>query len=410
MKTSMLSVLTTFTFLCFAPEPKVQAVSPVPDGCYPQFTTAEGCNALNLLTTGVANTGVGWRSLFANTGGNYNTGLGAGTLVLNNADSNTAVGTVALFLNTSGHDNTANGIGALLHNNSGNYNSALGGDALFYNFSAHDNTAVGDLALFLNDISQAGTANFNTAVGSLALASNTDGLENTAVGFQALYNNAAGHANTAVGEGALADSTGDFNTAVGDGAGFNLTTGSGNVYIGTGVGGLDGESNITRIANIAATPQGNGVFVTVESGGNKLGFQVSSGRYKEQIKPMEQASESLYRLAPVTFRYKKELDPQGTRQYGLIAEEVAKVEPDLVVNDEEGKPATLRFLSIQAMLLNEFLKEHKAFVEEQHKVEKLETTVATLMATVKEQVAQIQKINAHLESDRRAMEVVSNDR
>jgi hypothetical protein len=404
MKTSMLSVLTTFTFLCFAPEPKVQAVSPVPDGCYPQFTTAEGCNALNLLTTGVANTGVGWRSLFANTGGNYNTGLGAGALVLNNADSNTAVGTVALFLNTSGTQNTAIGTLALLNNDTASYNTAVGYIALQSNTTGGVNSALGWGALHANT-----TGTRNTAVGVNALgANNAD--DNTAVGYHALYNNAAGHTNTAVGEGTLSNSTGDFNTAVGDGAGFNLTTGSGNVYIGTGVGGLDGESNITRIANIAATPQGNGVFVTVESGGNKLGFQVSSGRYKEQIKPMEQASESLYRLAPVTFRYKKELDPQGTRQYGLIAEEVAKVEPDLVVNDEEGKPATLRFLSIQAMLLNEFLKEHKAFVEEQHKVEKLETTVATLMATVKEQVAQIQKINAHLESDRRAMEVVSNDR
>jgi hypothetical protein len=181
---------------CLAFLPQLQGVSPPPDGCYPNFTTAEGCKALQSLTTGVANTGIGWYSLFATGGGSYNTALGAGALDLNNADNNTAVGVAALLLNTTGTNNTANGVAALVFNDSGEGNTATGAFALYSNTEGQFNTANGEFTLYFNTIGER-----NTAIGDSALYQNTEGSRNTAIGNPALLNNTTGNDNTAVGSG-----------------------------------------------------------------------------------------------------------------------------------------------------------------------------------------------------------------
>ena len=366
--TTILSVLTCFAFLT-----RMQAapqVAPPPDGCYPGFTTAEGCSALLHLTTGAGNTGVGWRSLFSTTGGSYNTGVGAGTLVFNTADENTATGTGALLFNTTGGANTANGV-----------------DALFYNTE-------GDT---------------NTAMGFFALLNNTTGNDNTAVGVDALVSNIAGHSNTAVGFEALDATTGSGNTAIGNLAGGSLT-GDGNVCIGDGITGSAGESNHTYIRNIDTTSVsgGNSDSVTIDLNTGLLGHLSSSRRYKEDVKPMDNASEALYQLKPVTYRYKKEIDRTQSLDYGLVAEDVANVDPNLIIRDRTGQIESVRYTAVNAMLLNEFLKQHK-------KVENLEATVAqqqkgmeVLTAQLKEQAAQIQKVSAQLEVNKPAPQVVAN--
>src|SRR6478609_9210945 len=333
---------------CFGLLPQMQAspqVVPAPDGCYPGFTTAEGCQALQNLTTGTGNTGVGWRSLFSAGASNFNTGVGAGALVLNTGDSNTAVGTVALLLNTTASQNTAVGTGALLFNDTGPSNTAVGYQALFANVSGLENTAIGDQALLNN------TGNFNVAVGGAALLNNTTGNENTACG-----------------SGALNDTTGNDNTALGFQAGISATTGDGNVYIGSGMHGVAGEADHTYIRNINTTSvNGMGTdTVTVNLTTGLLGHLSSSRRYKEDIKPMDKTSEALYMLNPVTYRFKKDVDPSQSLDYGLIAEEVAKVDPSLAIRDRNGQIESVRYSAINAMLLNEFLKEHRK-KEEQEK-------------------------------------------
>jgi hypothetical protein len=439
---------------------KTQAVSPAPDGCYPGFTTAEGCNALLHLTSGAGNTGVGWYSLFSAGAHNYNTGVGAGTLVINGADDNTATGAAALLLNTSGHDNTANGTDALVHNDSGNFdnavgafalfhntsgsfNNALGADALFSNVVATDNTAVGDLALRFNDSDGAGHANANTAVGSLALTSNTDGDDNAAVGFDALGANTTGIQNEAMGSFAAGSNTegsfnvaiggsalianvhGSYNTVLGWKAGLNVE-GTDDIYIGDSAGlGVSAEDLTIRIGNPSfasncyiagifgnATP---GIPVYIDAMGH-LGTTPSSKRFKDEIKPMDNTSEAILALKPVTFRYKKEYDAKGTPQFGLVAEEVAKVNPDLVYRDAEGKVYTVRYDAVNAMLLNEFLKEHKKVEEQQASIAELKSTVAqqqkgmeVLTAQLKEQASQIQKVSAQLEVSKLAPQTVLNN-
>ena len=212
MKMIIESVL-SLTFLCvLAIGPKAQAVLPPPDGCYPNYTTAEGCNALSLLTTGAANTGVGWYSLFSAGGSNYNTGVGAGALALTSADgdSNTAVGTAALLLNTTGTLNTAVGNGTLVYNDTGNGNTAIGYNALPNNTTGTQNTAIGYSALRENT-----TGGLNTAVGLFALINNTEGGNNTAIGRNALQDNETGSANTAIGYRAGLEVTGDNNVCIG---------------------------------------------------------------------------------------------------------------------------------------------------------------------------------------------------
>ena len=340
--------------------------------------------------------------MFSVTTGNFNTALGAGALDLNTADSNTATGAAALLFNTTGTENTANGTAALEFNDTGEQNTANGAFALFSNTTGARNTAVGAEALSDNT-----TGNNNTSVGSFALSDNLLGNDNTAVGSFALFNTTAGN-NTAVGEGALlSTTTGNLNTALGHSAGAQQTTGSNNVYIGANIQGVVGESNACYVGSIFGQISIGGTAVSVNSD-NKLGTIVSSQRFKEDIKPMDKVSEVLFALQPVAFRYKKEIDPKGTPQLGLVAEEVEKVNPDLVVRDKEEKPYSVRYDQVNAMLLNEFLKEHKSFIEEQHKVEKLEASVASLLATVREQAVQIQKVSAQVHLSKAAPQTAKN--
>jgi hypothetical protein len=268
------------------------------------------------------------------------------------------------------------------------------------------NVATGVQALFSNT-----TGFHNAAAGFQTLLSNTTGNHNTADGDNALVHNTTGILNTAVGGHALDQNiTGSSNIALGFQAGFNIT-GNGNVCIGQNIVGLAGESNVTRIGNIGSTAQANGVFVTVGAGG-KLGFQVSSRRYKDDIKPMDKASEALFALKPVSFRYKREIDPARSPDFGLIAEDVATVNPDLVARDEEGEIVTVRYQAVNAMLLNEFLKEHRKMVEQQATITQLAkdfgATIAQLTARLDEQASQIQKVSAQLEASKPAPQMVTN--
>jgi Chaperone of endosialidase len=260
------------------------------------------------------------------------------------------------------------------------------------------------------------TGNANTANGSGALASNTVGGANTAIGFQALFSNTTGNSNNALGPAALtSNTTGGANEAIGDGALHQNTTGNNNIAVGVEAGvnvtdaghviciGTAGAnlSGTCFIGNIFGATSALGTSVLINSDG-QLGTMTSSERFKERIKPMEQASDALFALKPVTFRYKREIDAQQVPQFGLVAEDVEKVNPDLVVRDKEGKPYSVRYEAVNAMLLNEFLKEHK-------KVEQLESTIASLAATVKEQAAQIQKVSAQLELSKPASQTVFNN-
>jgi len=366
---------------CFAVFPRAQAVVPAPDGGYPGRNTAEGENALFSLTTGASNTAIGFIALASNTTGDFNTAEGSNALVTNTTGfQNTATGANALFSNTTGSENTANGVNTLFRNTTGFQNAATGVQALFSNTTGFHNAAAGFQALFSNT-----TGNHNTADGDNALVHNTTGVLNTAVGGHALDQNI----------------TGSSNVALGFQAGFNIT-GNGNVCIGENIFGVAGESNVTRIGNIGSTAQPNGVFVTVGAGG-KLGFQVSSRRYKDDIKPMDKASEALFALKPVSFRYKREIDPARSPDFGLIAEDVATVNPDLVARDEDGKIVTVRYQAVNAMLLNEFLKEHR-------KVEDLEANAARQQKQIEALTAGLQKVSAQLEASKPAPQVVQNNR
>jgi len=384
-KTITSPLLITLTLLCFGFFPKVQAVVPPPDGGYPGFNTAEGQNALFSLTTGAANTAVGWFSLFSDRENSFNTATGAGALLFNTADANTAFGAAALLFNTTGENNTATGVNALASNTTGPTNTAVGVGALSSNTFGGGGTAVGYQAL----ASQSGRGG-STAIGSRALASQTDGEANTATGAAALEST-TGSRNTANGFTALRDSTGNDNTALGEGAGGNVTTASNVICIGAGVFGANVD-NSCYIGNIFGSTSANGVGVLVNSNG-RLGTVVSSARFKDEIKPMDKASEALFALTPVTFRYKKEIDPAGASQLGLVAEDVEKVNPNLVVRDKEGKPYTVRYDQVNAMLLNEFLKEHRKV---QELTKDFQATVAQLTSRLDEQAALIQKVSAQL--------------
>ena len=559
--------------------PNVFGVVPPPDGGYPNFTTAEGTNALKNLTTGVGNTAIGWYSLFSDATAGFNTGVGAGTLVLNTADANTATGTAALLLNTTGRRNTANGTAtlvdnstgeditavgafalnantasgntavgssallnnttggtvgnvagldvgpnvavgyqalenntlgsantavgyralqnfttgpsggseqlglctavgfqalanatgngiansgfgyqALMSNTSGEFNTAVGLRALLGNTTGtgntangadalnnnttgrdntaigvgalslssavNDNTAIGAFALLSNSTGQQNTAigsaalrhngggSFNTAIGFDALIDNTTGGNNTAVGTTALVNNIGGQANTAMGYFALFDNTaGNGNTALGNHAGEHLT-GSGNVCIGDIVGGVAGQSNVTRIRNIGSTPIIDGTSVVVSSTGGLgdgiLGIPSSSRRYKEDIQSMDRASERLFALKPVTFRAKRDSGSTRIKHYGLIAEDVATIDPDLVVYNPDGTPETLRFNSINAMLLNEFLKEHEAFLEEERKIEQQERKIQVQESTITQLRKEMEIVEAHVKEEDAKIQRISH--
>ncbi len=284
----------------------------------------------------------------------------------------------------------------------------------YFNLTGASNTATGWRALFklviAGGLVSLNKASNNTANGYWALNNNTTGHDNTAVGYSALFNN----------------TTGSNNIAIGPSAGTNLTTGSNNIYIGaygsasdssairTGRTGLQTSAYIT---GIHGTTVAAGMAVMVDSSGH-LGTLTSSARYKKAIQPLDQASETILDLQPVTFRYKEEIDPEGIPQFGLVAEEVEKVNPDLVARDEQGKPYTVRYEAVNAMLLNEFLKAHRKITEQERTISQLGSTIAaqemefratvagldkeraSLGQTLKKQAVQLQKIDAQLGTNR----------
>ena len=343
----LLPILLTFALVCFALVQSAQAVVPPPDGGYPGGNTAEGTGALLTLgPNGFNNTAIGFLSLRNNTQGDANTAVGAGALFSNRGEGqNTATGAGALF-NNFGANNTANGAFALYTNGLGSGNTAMGSTALYSNRTAFANTAIGYGALF------------NNTGEDFAL-----GAGNTAIGFEALYNN----------------TTGNSNIALGGYAGWNRTTGDFNIDIGNE--GVAGESNTIRIgddsvhgatfiAGISGATASGGAAVFVDSLG-KLGTMTSSARFKENIQPMGSASEAILLLRPVTFRYKTELDPKGIPQFGLVAEDVDRVNPELIVRDAQGAPQTVRYEQINAMLLNEFLKARRQIDAQQKQIDAL---------------------------------------
>jgi len=368
-------------FACFALAPQARAVCQ--DGCLDNQNTALGESAL-INATGAENTAMGWVALESNT-----TGI-----------ANTAVGWGALAANVSGGGNTAVGDGALEVNTTGSSNTAVGNDALFGNTTGVFNTATGVGVMQNNS-----TGSNNTAYGFFAAQLNRLGSNNTAIGFEALRLNKRGVNNTGLGYNSLYNCVGDSNTAVGVSAGMNIKTGSNDISIGNV--GLADESNTIRMGNdthtntfisgINGVTVPGGIGVIIDPSGH-LGTTTSSARFKENIQPMDKASETILALKPVTFRYKKDLDPGGIPQFGLVAEQVEKVNPDLVVRDDQGRPHTVRYEAVNAMLLNEFLKEHR-------KVEQQETTIAQLKSMVLQQqkdfqtaIAQQQKEIATLTS------------
>jgi trimeric autotransporter adhesin len=376
-------------FACFGLLPRLQAVTPPPGGGYAGGNTAEGQNALSRLTTGVKNTANGYFALFSNTTGQLNT----------------AIGSTALYTNSTGFDNTAVGFDAMYYNTIGNSNTASGYLALFHNITGSGSTAIGFSALMQN------TTGNGVAIGANALLSNTVGGSNTACGNNTLLSNINGFENTAIGEDALSShTTGNGNVAVGAQAGTNLTTGDNNVDIANV--GVAGESNTIRIghlpeqsktfiAGISGVTVAGGVGVIVDTNG-QLGTVVSSERFKDEVKPMDKASEAILALKPVTFRYKKELDPEGIPQFGLVAEDVEKVNPDLVARDDRGKPYTVRYEAVNAMLLNEFLKEHRT-VQEQG------ATIARQQKQIEALTAGLQEVSAQLELNKPAPQTVLNN-
>ena len=257
--------------------------------------------------------------------------------------------------------------------------------------------------------------NGNTAIG-IGASTNTTGYANTATGTEALFFNTTACCNTAYGFAALFNNTiGGSNIALGNNAGFNLTTGSNNIDIGNA--GLAGDSGYIRIgvsgvqtktfiAGISGA-SGTGNPVVINANG-RLGVRPSSQRFKDEIKPMDEASEVILALKPVTFRYKKEIDPDRTAEFGLVAEDVENVNPALVARDADGKAFTVRYEAVNAMLLNEFLKEHRKVQQLEANDAEQQREIKALVATVKEQAAQIQKVSAQLEVSKSAPQTVLN--
>jgi uncharacterized coiled-coil protein SlyX len=318
------------------------------------------------------------------------------------------MGVFALGRNTTAGANTAVGYQALANMTVGNTNVNNGGF----------NTAVGFKALTSDDTSGGNiSGTFNDAFGYQALARTTTGASNVGFGATALFSNIGGVSNTAVGSAALFSSTGSFNTALGSAAGFSATTGDGNVYIGATILGSPGESNHTYIRNINSTSVSGGGTdtVTINLANGLLGHATSSRRYKQSIQPMNKASETLFSLKPVTYRYKKEIDKNQSLDYGLIAEDVAQVDPNLAVRDETGKIESVRYSAINAMLLNEFLKEHKKVEEQQATIAELKGNAARQEKISEQQQKQIdalttglQEVSAQLEVSKAAPQTVRN--
>ena len=438
-------VVITLALACFAPSSIVLATDL--DGVLPGNNTADGSGVLISLTTGVNNSGFGFQALNHNTSGSYNTAEGFQALWSNVTGlRNTANGSQALRSNTEGTDNTATGLQALFSNTtinglSGGGNTANGSQALRSNTTGSFNTATGYHALLKNT-----GGNFNTATGHQALASSTTGTGNTASGVNALvfstggshnaaygdsalYSNTTGNLNTAVGYQALyRKTTGDYNIAVGNTAGNQLTSGERNIYIGSP--GLQSENSTIRIGDgyqtktfisgIYTGQQGNPSFPVYVNSNGQLGIEqpASSRRYKDAITPMNNLSEGILKLKPVRFVYKG--DDKAMPQFGLVAEDVAEVNPDLVVRNDKGEIYTVRYDAVNAMLLNEFLKEHRKVQELESAVVKQQKDfrataaqqqeeIQALTASLKEQAAQIQKVSAQIEATKPAPQTVLNN-
>jgi trimeric autotransporter adhesin len=445
------SLLLVFALALFVVSHTAQAVDPPPDGGYPNNNTAEGTDALFQLAGGFDNTAIGFDALFSNTAGSSNTAVGSFALQSNTTGiDNTANGSFALLENTTGDANTANGIAALQSNTTGNSNTATGTVALANNTSGSDNTANGGFALQSNTTGIANTANGfqallknttgieNTAHGSNALSNNTTASCSTANGYDALRSNTTGGRNTATGWGALelnttgghntangfealfANKTGGNNIALGYLAGHNLTTGSNNIDIGNQGVAAEGKTirigtkvthTNTYIAGISGVTVAGGIGVIIDTNGHR-GTVVSSARFKEAIKPMDKASEAILALQPVTFRYKHEIDPDGIPQFGLVAEQVEKVNPDLVARDADGKVNTVRYEAVNAMLLNEFLKQHRIVQEQQAPIaflkNKFESTVAQQQKQIEALIATVQKVSDQIALSKPTPQLVAN--
>jgi hypothetical protein len=381
--TTLLSAL-----VCFGLMPIAKAVEPsAPNTAFPGGNTADGDGALAGLTGGFYNSAFGFLSLLSNGDASFNTGVGAGALLSNTANNNTAVGAGALISNTLGVSNTALGTFAMWLNTEGSDNNAVGDSALFNNLTGTFNNAHGRSALFANDGSE------NNAFGDLAMDSNTTGSQNTAIGDDALRNNVDGSGNVAVGDEAGTGLGASVNNCIA----INVP-GAGPFAV------LDNTCFIGSIFDQPVSDVGTQEAVFVDQF-NVIGITASSRRFKHDIQPMDKSSEAILALKPVTFKYNA--DKNGRTQYGLVAEDVATVNPDLVVQ-RNGEISTVRYEQVNAMLLNEFLKEHK-------KVQSLETTVAQqakgmeiLTAQLREQAAQIQKVSAQLEVNKPASKVVAN--
>jgi endosialidase-like protein len=404
MKSTTRSLVTTLTLICFGFLPRLQAVSPPPDGGYSGGNTAEGQSALLSLTSGNYNTAIGFLSLLSTTTNSFNTGVGAGALLSNVAGSfdnpngippgseNTGTGAGALLSNITGAQNTANGSFALFTSTESNFSTAIGARALFLNTTGTENTAIGASALGNN-----ATGNFNSANGGFALFFNDTGSSNVAVGDSALFSNIAGNDNVAIGAAALLNTTGSDNIAIGFNAGSSVGSSGNVIAIGSPGDDIDSSCFIGNIRGVQ-TQNADAIAVVIDSAG-QLGTMSSSAKFKNEIKPMENASEAVLALKPVTFHYKG--DKTGTPQFGLIAEEVAAVDPNLVVRNKNGEIYTVRYEAVNAMLLNEFLKEHR-------KNEEQEATIARLQKQVEALTAGLQKVSAEVEVSKPAPQTVLN--
>jgi len=448
----IVAIISGLAFSGTEPAARATLPPPVPDGGYPGDNTAEGDYALTALTTGTFNVAIGFNALTNNGTGGENTACGAGALNNNiSGDLNSALGGFALAANTTGYKNTGSGVHALYYNQTGYnntatgayslqgnkagysntatgayslqgntggwYNTANGDSALYTNATGNWNTALGALALYTNTgssnmacgaetLQNNTSGNNNAASGALALFTNSTGYSNTADGAFALYNNTAGHDNTAVGIQALANGTGNSNIAVGSNAGSNVTTGSNNIDIGNK--GVAGDARKIRIG-AAGTHTGTfiaGVYNVNEAGtikpvyinsNGQLGTQppASSRRFKTGIAPMGKTSEAILDLKPVTFRYKS--DDENTPQFGLIAEEVATVDPTLVLRDDNSEIYTVRYEAVNAMLLNEFLKEHRKVQEQEADIKELKNIAARQNAVIAKQQRQMDALAAGLQ-------------
>src|SRR5438034_2400565 len=428
--------------VCFGLCQQVQSATDTPDpGSLPTSNTADGQGALGSLTTGLYNSAFGFLSVLSLSDANFDTGVGAGALLVDNGGSNTAVGAGALFSNTTGSDNTAVGAFALFNSTTAGLNVAVGDSALvsFNGTTAFDgaNTALGSIAL-----SAETSGEEIVAVARLALASIGSGSNNVAVGWRAGDNYTGGETTNICIGSATGGTAGESNAIrIGDSAssggidvinnstlanvvtigpglstqGITILTllGFGNVSIGNGLQTTTGAStcNIGGIFN--QTPPAGSHGVVVGPNNQLADATLSSRRFKKDIAPIDKMSEGILALRPVTFHWKT--DNTNEPEFGLVAEEVAQVNLDWITRNPQGEISGVRYETIPILLLNEFLKEHKKVEEQQANIAELKSTVAqqqkgmeVLTAQLKEQAAQSQKVSAQLEVNKPASKVVVN--